>query len=832
VLGGRYQIVALLGEGGMGEVYRTEDLLLGQAVALKFLPEALARNEDALRRFRNEVRLARQVSHPNVCRVHDVGEADGQIFLTMEYVDGEDLASLLRRIGHLPQEKAIEIARKLCAGLAAAHDKGVLHRDLKPANVMLDGRGEVLLTDFGLAGLPEEIGGAEVRSGTPAYMAPEQLAGREVTPRSDIYSLGLVLYELFTGRRPFEGSTLAELIRARSEVTPASLSSHVRDLDPAVERVILRCLEPEPFRRPPSALAVAAALPGGDPLAAALAAGETPSPQMVAAAGEGAGVSLRVAVPLFTALLAGFAAHIFLAHRSSALEMAGPKLSPEVLRQKAREAIERAGYAGEAADDAHGLWWDEAFLRYAAEHEKPYPKWGELLRGRTPVLRYWYRQSPVPLTAGEFHDDLLTPGVVGYDDPPRLISGMVNVKLDSSGRLLEFHAVVPQFQDKPGKPAPADWTPLFAAAGLDPAQLQPAEPQWNFTDPADTRAAWTGNWPGTERPLRVEASAWQGKPVGFALLGPWTTPDRMPSGDNSVDARTLVIVTIALVTIVAAPLLARNNLQRGRGDRRGAARLAAFIFAVHMTLWLTRAHFAPSIGTVAMLLLAICTSVFYAAVIWTFYLALEPYIRRHWPHAIISSTRVLAGQIRDPIVGRDILLGAGVSLVWRLLYHASWAWQGAAARPDTVSPELLLGLRSAASEVIEVIPHAIRETLLFFLILFLLRVLLRSQPAALAGFAALLTAPLIFSGASWLDTGMTVIVYLTVGAVVLRFGLLALACAIFVDGIIGDLAYTVNTSSWYFGTSLMMIVLVLGLMTWAFRQAVAGKTLFRSGLPE
>ncbi|HYP13583.1 MAG TPA: serine/threonine-protein kinase, partial [Bryobacteraceae bacterium] len=175
----RYRVISLLGKGGMGEVYRADDLALGQSVALKFLPESLSNNDDALMRFRNEVRVARQVSHPNVCRVHDVGEVDGHIFLSMVYVDGEDLASLLRRIGRLPEDKALEIARKLCAGLAAAHEKGVLHRDLKPSNVMLDGRGQVLLTDFGLAGLSDQIAGNEVRSGTPAYMAPEQMEGKE-----------------------------------------------------------------------------------------------------------------------------------------------------------------------------------------------------------------------------------------------------------------------------------------------------------------------------------------------------------------------------------------------------------------------------------------------------------------------------------------------------------------------------------------------------------------------------------------------------------------------------------------------------------------------------
>src|SRR5438105_235167 len=264
LLGGRYRIIALLGKGGMGEVYRADDLTLEQAVALKFLPDAWSQNADAIARFRNEVRVARQVSHPNVCRVYDLSEVEGHYFLSMEYVDGEDLGSLLRRIGRLPPDKAVEIARKLCAGLAAAHEKGILHRDLKPANVMLDSRGQVLLTDFGLAGIAGEIAGHDITSGTPAYMAPEQLAGEEVTIRSDIYSLGLVLYEIFTGKLPFESDTLAGLERARRETSPESLTTLVRDVDPAVERIILRCLQPKPGLRPPSALSVAAALPGGD----------------------------------------------------------------------------------------------------------------------------------------------------------------------------------------------------------------------------------------------------------------------------------------------------------------------------------------------------------------------------------------------------------------------------------------------------------------------------------------------------------------------------------------------------------------------------------------
>ena len=165
MLAGRYRIVALVGRGGMGEVYRADDLKLGQPVALKFLPADLERDQAARERLFAEVRHARTVSHPNVCRVYDVGElagsalsepggsreSKGRAFLTMEYIDGEDLASLLRRIGRLPAPKALDVARQLCAGLAAAHDKGVLHRDLKPANVMIDGRGQARITDFGLA---------------------------------------------------------------------------------------------------------------------------------------------------------------------------------------------------------------------------------------------------------------------------------------------------------------------------------------------------------------------------------------------------------------------------------------------------------------------------------------------------------------------------------------------------------------------------------------------------------------------------------------------------------------------------------------------------------
>jgi len=412
VLAKRYRIIGLIGQGGMGEVYRASDLKLGQPVALKFLPQATAKNPQLLARFHAEVRIARQVSHPNVCRVYDIGEVDGSTFLSMEYVDGEDLCSLLRRIGRLPGDKAVEIARKLCAGLAAAHDKGVLHRDLKPANIMIDGRGQVLITDFGLAALAGQLEGAHVRDGTPAYMAPEQLAGKEVSVRSDVYALGLVLHEMFTGKRLFESNS--------QRTTPTSVTSVAKDIDPLVERVILRCLDVDPRNRPASALAVAAALPGGDPLAAALAAGDTPTPGMVAASGDTQGISVRAAGIWLALILVGLVAAVVLGAQTSVLRKTPFENSPDVLAKRARDLIQSFGYAEPPSDRAYGFIVYTDYQNYAEGQENPAAYRDQLARGQPSLIQFWYRQSPQSLAPYDFFD-----GVVSRTDPPPINSGMV-----------------------------------------------------------------------------------------------------------------------------------------------------------------------------------------------------------------------------------------------------------------------------------------------------------------------------------------------------------------------------------------------------------------------
>src|SRR5262245_3707977 len=518
ILDERYRIVGRLGKGGMGEVYRADDLKLGQPVALKFLPDDVDRDPARLTQLHTEVRLARQVSHPNVCRVYDVGEFEGHTFLSMEYVDGEDLASLLRRIGRFPEERAIELSRQICAGLAAAHDRGVVHRDLKPANIMLDGSGRIRITDFGLAG----AAGEKLRAGTPAYMAPEQLAGAEVTPRSDIYSLGLVLYELFTGRRALEGRNLAELIAKREQAGITRPMELVRDLDPTIDRAIMRCLEPEPAARPGSALAVAASLPGGDPLAAALAAGETPSPEMVAAAGTTSALKPAQALLGLGAALGAIVAWVCLTDQLTVTSRVPLPKPPVLLAERAKEILRSVG-SPPGIDSASSIV-PANYLGYANRHADLLAR-DRLMSGRPAVLHFWYRDSPTVMVP-TIDTDRPT-----LDDPPLLVPGMTSLTMDPEGRLLRLIVAPPQVETR--APAAAgsaiDWKPLFDAAGLDMGAYTPTASQWTPFHYADTRAAWNGpvpNMPGQTQ--RIEAAAYRGRPIYFQQIAPWTQPSRDP----------------------------------------------------------------------------------------------------------------------------------------------------------------------------------------------------------------------------------------------------------------------------------------------------------------
>ena len=253
VVANRYCIESLLGQGGMGVVYLAADRRLAHQVALKCLPPAFATEDGRLTQFHREVRLARQISHRNVCRVHDIGEVNGQLFLSMEYIDGQDLATRLVTGGGLLEAEAVELLRGVCAGLAAVHAQGVLHRDLKPANIMVNRSGQPLLTDFGIAGAAVDFRDADrTMEGTLAYMAPELLGAGEPSVRSDIYALGHVMYETFTGRRLCTAKTVDGLRREHEDAAAAAAAELASLVSPRLVAAVRQCLDPDPARRPAS----------------------------------------------------------------------------------------------------------------------------------------------------------------------------------------------------------------------------------------------------------------------------------------------------------------------------------------------------------------------------------------------------------------------------------------------------------------------------------------------------------------------------------------------------------------------------------------------------
>ena len=648
ILASRYRIVGRLGQGGMGEVYRADDLTLGQPVAMKFLPESLEGDPARLAQLHNEVRLARQIAHKNVCRVYDVGDADGRPFLTMEYVDGEDLASLLRRIGRVPEDKGLELARQLCAGIAAAHERGVLHRDLKPANVMLDGAGDVRITDFGLA----EVTGStdQIRAGTPAYMAPEQLAGQPATTQSDLYALGLLLYEIFTGRRAFSGSTINELVRQQQQFDTAGTrpSAIVKDLDPAIERAILRTLERDPNGRPRSALAVAAILPGGDPLAAALAAGETPSPEMVAAAGARTAVKHTHAILGAVVTLAFVVLAAVLSPQRITLSHASVRKSPDVLVDRAHQVLTRLGWESKAIASHWEFTVDGDLVRYSLEQPDRAPQ-ENLFIHRPGGLLFYFRTSPrslVPLSPVRNISDV---------DPPFEISGMTALTLDPDGRLISFFAVPPQKDDRTPEPTVApNWPALFELAGLDMTKFRPVPPEWLPRGEADSRAAWEGTAFDSQRSVRVEAAAWRGQSIYFQTIWPWTRPNRMETSSESAEVRytnyAAEIVTMALLT--GALFLARRNVRAGRSDTKGALRLGTVAVFAQLIAWaLNDPHVGNPAQEINRFFESLGESLFAGGVLYVMHLAVEPAMRRHWPNSLLGWTRLLRGRDRRRTCG-------------------------------------------------------------------------------------------------------------------------------------------------------------------------------------
>jgi len=826
-------VVGLLGRGGMGEVYRADDLELNQSVALKFLPERVAQNPADLARLRQEVRTARQIAHPNVCRTYDIAEADGHVFVVMEYVDGEDLASVLRRLGRPTPDKALEIARQLCLGLGAAHENGVLHRDLKPANIMIDGRGRVRITDFGLAGTAEDLAAGGEVAGTPAYMAPEQHRTGAASIQSDIFALGLILYEIFTGKRAADMTAQADPSRPGSDSSVRTPSSLVGGVDPVVERVILRCLERDPARRPQSAYAVFGALPGGDPLAAAVAAGETPSPELVANAGVEGGMR-----PLYAGL--ALAASILCLLGISAIRtplFQGLGRPPSVLSVRAEEVLTRV--TGHAVPR-----YSSDGVRYAPAPRDSMSRADSLAarnRARTtpaPAKQYWRRWSPSPFVTEDLH--AAKPSLTG---PPQAYPGSGTVVLDMQGRLLALETVPTATADSSTPPSP-NWSAVLEAAGRDLARAVSTSPPPGFVATADTIAAWRLS-DSTAAETTLVAAAVGGHVVrvdtfaGRSALGKIAAQvdDRTPGPQQWID-----LLFFLVIPILGSVVLAGRNLRSKRGDMRGALVVGISIVLIYLLYH----FFSTNLGEVGLYRIVsdylwsmpLGHALVHGVTMALAYLAIEPYVRRLWPKVLVSWARLVTGRLRDPIIGRDILVGLVFGTAAQLLGIGSDVLErslGLSTEAARLSNEML-SMMTSSSSIMGIVCFsaaiAVLRATQFYTLLVIFRFVLRSNRLAAA-------ATLLFfafggldysSKALWLDALTNFVIFGAMIPIALRFGYVALMSTAFVVGLADTMAWSLDFNTWVAPQTIFAWAVVLALGGYGLVTAVGGKSLFNDPL--
>jgi serine/threonine-protein kinase len=462
-------------------------------------------------------------------------------------------------------------------------------------------------------------------------------------------------------------------------------------------------------------------------------------------------------------------------------------------------------------------------------------RWDSLATGDVPALRFWYRSSPrdlVPLSMF---------AIPALNDPPLTITGMASLVLDTRGRLIDFAAVPPQVDTTSTPAKSADWTALFEAAALSMPEFRRVDSQWTPRVYADERAAWEGTLPGQpQTPLRIEAAAYRGKPVSFQIIGPWTVPSRMTQQPRTVTERLLTIAagSILLMMIAGTAALARHNLRVGRGDRRGAARLSWFVLAVSMVAWAVGARHVVDVSSeVRQLLVNLAFGLLTACLLWLLYIALEPYVRRYCPDIMISWTRLLGWQLRDPLVGRDVLFGvaAGVFVVLLgLSYGALPPLLGnPPAFPRVGNLQYLLGARFAAAALLRTIPNALTNAL-FVALVFVMGRAISGRTWVGATAAVALSAVLVLgeSGESPLIGVVFAALYTGVFvAALVYFGLLALVVAFFVNLAISNGVVTIDMSKMYAATGVWMMVVMAGLAVFGFYTSRAGQPLFGNLLP-
>jgi serine/threonine-protein kinase len=432
---------------------------------------------------------------------------------------------------------------------------------------------------------------------------------------------------------------------------------------------------------------------------------------------------------------------------------------------------------------------------------------------------------------------------VTLDDPPATVSGMARVVLSAQGRLTGFLAVPPQVEASDGEWPEPDWSPLFAEAGLERGTFQAVRPQWAAPVDSDRKAAWTMPMDGRgSGELRVEAAAYHGRPVWFAVLPPWSQPSHdhaslPPVSPTPVSDMSIWIFALAMP--VGGVILARRNLRLGRGDRQGAFRVAVFVFATYALARFFRAdHLGRFADELWLLIKVVAYPSFWAAQVWLLYIALEPYVRRRWPHVLISWKRLLTGNLRDPLVGRDMLMGAAAGTFLMLSFFGAIvfaATHGLGPAPNAPAPfadgATLTAFRHVGFRLFVNQFSAVLFAMVYLFMLVLFRVILRTSWLAVPVWCLLVGLPVlgqhpaveVFAGAT---RALVLLLVLT------RGGLLALATALFYMFILFEMPFTLDFSAWYAPRALPVVVALAGLALFAFHTSLAGKPLFGRALLE
>jgi serine/threonine-protein kinase len=577
-----------------------------------------------------------------------------------------------------------------------------------------------------------------------------------------------------------------------------------------------------------------------DPLEAAVAAGETPSPEIVAAAATVGDLSAGRAWAALVAVLGGLVLAAWLADRTGHLQRALLPKTPEVMTDRAREVLARLAPDRMMADEAYSFDWDGAYLAEVGATDRSPDRWQRLRDKPFSPLYFYYRQSPRNLIAAN------RDGMVRADDPPVDVSGMAEVVLSPRGQLLSFLAVPPQRDTAPGPWPEPDWGALLREAGLETSALRPTASQWASPVDSDRKAAWETAYGAGENtvPVRIEAAAYHGQPVWFAVLPPWMRATRMegsraPASPLPVGEAAVWVFALALP--LGGVLLARHNLRLGRVDRKGAFRVALFVFVSYALARLFRAdHVATFSEELWILIKVLAYPALWAAQVWLLYTALEPYVRRRWPHMLISWKRLLGGAVHDPLVGRDVLIGAVVGVFLIVIYLAGLLAPrllgrvtAAASLPGLATPFVqgatLTSLHQVLFRVFVNQFSAVLFAMVFLFILTLLRMVLRRDWLAAVAWTAMMAAPIGGESASigWLTGAMRALMMLLV---LTRGGLLPLASALFFMFILIEVPITLDFGAWYASRALPVIAVLAGLALYGFHTALGGKPIFGSSL--